>query len=164
MPNKTRKALQTTSCPARSSSQPTIDDSKCLRDTLTNDLTWSKNVSVTAGKGNRVLGFLRRNLNDCSFRVANYATVVRPILQYAACVWDPYLQKDIQQLDQVQRRDARFTFTDYRDRTPGFVETTLQDLGWERLGERRKASSVSYDTKTTTGLYTGRFSEAGLLE
>lgn len=74
-----------------------------VSETLTNNLTWSKNVSVTAEKGNRVLGFLRRNLNGCSFkvRVGTYATGVRPILQYAACVWDPYLQKDIQQPDQV---------------------------------------------------------------
>ena len=29
------------------------------------------------------------------------------------------------------RRAARFMFRNYRVRTPGFVETILQDLGWK---------------------------------
>ena len=28
---------------------------------------------------------------------------VRPILEYSACIWDPYLQKDIDCLEHVQK-------------------------------------------------------------
>ena len=37
-----------------------------------------------------------------------YLSLVRPHLEYAAAAWDPYIAKDIQQLERVQRRAARF--------------------------------------------------------
>ena len=73
-----------------------------------------------------MLGILRRNLSDCNIKVraATYITIVRAVLEYAACAYDPYLQKDIQHLEQVQRRAARFRFKNYRDRTPGCVKVS----------------------------------------
>ena len=65
-----------------------------------------------------------------------------PVLEYATCAWDPHLQKDIQQMEQVQRRAARFTFKNHRDRTPGCVETMLRDLGWERIEEKRQSNRL----------------------
>ena len=48
------------------------------------------------------------------------------------------------QLEQVQCRAAMFTFTNYRDRTPGCVETMLRvrELGWGKLEGRTKASRL----------------------
>ena len=43
-----------------------------------------------------------------------YLSLVRPNLEYAAAAWDPYMAKDIQQLERVQRRAARFVKKDYR--------------------------------------------------
>lgn len=88
------------------------------------------------------LGFLWRNLSDCNItaRAATFTTMVTSIMEYAAYAWDPYLQKDIQQ--QVQHRAARFTFKTYPDRTPDCMETVLQDLSWEKVKERRKASRL----------------------
>jgi hypothetical protein len=34
-------------------------------------------------------------------------------MDYSATVWDPYLQKDIDRIEGVQRRAARFIFNDY---------------------------------------------------
>ena len=98
-----------------------------------------------AWKGNRVLVFLQRNLSDCSFKVRAATTMVRPILQCAACTWDTYLQKDIQQLEQIQHRAAGFTFKNCYDRTQ------LLDFGWERLQERRKASRLAMLHKINKG-------------
>jgi hypothetical protein len=34
-------------------------------------------------------------------------------MDYSATVWDPYLQRDIDRIEGVQRRAARFIFNDY---------------------------------------------------
>ena len=47
----------------------TTDSSKYLGVTLSDDLTWQKHVDITTSKANRTLGFIRRNLGDCSKQV-----------------------------------------------------------------------------------------------
>ena len=49
-------------------------------------------------------------IHNCSQIAKNlaYLSLVRPHLEYAAAAWDPYTSKDIQQLERVQRRAARF--------------------------------------------------------
>ena len=51
--------------------------------TVTDNLSWTRHVSDTAGKTKRSLGFLRRNFKHCSRQVkaATYTSVVRPILE-----------------------------------------------------------------------------------
>ena len=43
-------------------------------------------------KENKSQNLLRRNLSKCSINVKenSYLTIVRPLLEYVACVWDPY--------------------------------------------------------------------------
>jgi hypothetical protein len=61
------------------------------------------------------------NFRDCSKSVGeqSYTTMVRPTLEYASAAWDPYTCDQINQLDKVQRRAARFVSNNYRDKTPG---------------------------------------------
>ena len=44
-----------------------------------------------------VLGFLQRNLRQCSLSIKSlaYLTYVRPILEYASTVWAPYAKTHI---------------------------------------------------------------------
>ena len=63
--------------------------------------------------------------------------MVRPILENASPVWDPYQQTDIKALEQVQQSAARYVFNDYSARTPGCVTKMLDDLEWEPLEVRR---------------------------
>ena len=100
-----------------------VDGSKYLGVTVTDNLSWSRHVSDTAGKAQRSLGFLRRNFKHCSRQVkaATFTSVVRPVLEYASPMWDPYRQADIKALEQVQRREARYVYNDYTSRTPGCV-------------------------------------------
>jgi hypothetical protein len=53
---------------------------------------------------------LRRNINSCLRQVKAqcYTTLVRPNLEYAATVWDPYTKFNINKLEKCQRRAARF--------------------------------------------------------
>jgi len=59
-------------------------------------------------------------------------------MEYAASAWDPYLSDDVNRLDKVQRRAARFTYNDYTDKTPGCVTAMVSKLGWEPLQDRRR--------------------------
>ena len=131
-----------------------VDGSKYLGVTVTDNLSWSKHVSAIAGKAHRSLGFLRRNFKHCSRQVkaATYTTVVRPVMEYAAPVWDPYRQADIKALDEVQRRAARYVYNDYTTRTPGCVTDMVKDLEWESLQDRRQISRLCLLYKIQHGL------------
>ena len=53
-------------------------------------------------------------------------------------MWDPYLQKDVDKLEKVQRQGARFIAQDYRSREPGCVTKMLQLNQLPTLQTRRK--------------------------
>jgi hypothetical protein len=61
----------------------TVDASKYLGITISNNLTWDRHIDNTIGKGNTTLGFIRCNLKDCTkpflyfFKVANLFPVCR---------------------------------------------------------------------------------------
>ena len=132
----------------------TSDTSRYLGVSIIDNLTWSSHdTAITAGKANRVLGFLRRNINDCSTKVKaiSYITMVRPIMKYAYAAWDTHLQKHISQVERVQWRAARFCCGDYTNRTPGCVDDMLKVLHWESLETRRKNNRLSILHKINTG-------------
>ena len=67
-------------------------------------------------KANQVLGLIRRSVgtaNTTTFSLL-YKTLVRPLLEYAAPVWNPYLVKDIHAIESVQRRASRLALRQKR--------------------------------------------------
>lgn len=72
-----------------------------------------------------------------------YFAIVRPHLEFACAVWDPHTASDIQKLEMVQRRAARFVVNNYK-RSEGTVTGILDQLKWPTLEKRRK------DTRLTT--------------
>ena len=97
----------------------TTSSSKYLGINFSDDLTWSDRIKTTVNKGNRTVGFLRRNFRECtpSVKAATYKTMVRPVVEYASTVWDPTLQREIATLEQVQHT----VHNNYTDRTPGWM-------------------------------------------
>ena len=64
---------------------------------------------MTINKANKLLGLVFRaegSSNPGAFSTL-YKSLVRPILEYAAAVWNPYLVKDVLALERVQRRASR---------------------------------------------------------
>ena len=112
---------------------------------MTENLSWDTHIDATCTKAHRTLGFLRRNIRECTpeVKAGAYKAMVRPILDYASTVWDPTQAKKIGELEQVQRRAARFVYNDYRTRTPGCVTNMLRDLDWNSLEERRRQSRLT---------------------
>ena len=89
---------------------------------------------------------------------SRYISLVRPHLEYASSVWDPFRKCHINALEMVQRKAARFATSNYT-REPGTVTTILQNLGWQTLENRRKMARLTllyksinppYLTKPTT--------------
>ena len=94
-------------------------------------------------KANKSLGFVRRNLYPCSESTKRlaYVTIIRPKLEYATAVWDPYRQEQIASIEAVQRRAARFIKRDY-NRTSSVTEM-VQSLDLDLLEDRRKAHRLN---------------------
>ena len=63
--------------------------------TSNNILSWSSHINNIVIRATKTLNFLRHNLytiNKCSREVkaSAYIPVVRPLMEYASIVWDPY--------------------------------------------------------------------------
>ena len=110
---------------------------KYLGVTIADNLTWNAHVDTTSEKANNSLAFLRRHLASFprDIKAQSYLALVRPILEYASTPWDPYTKSNIQQLEAVQRRAARFVTGDYR--TTSSPSQMIADLGWEPLYQKR---------------------------
>ena len=83
---------------------------------ITNSLNWSKQAVEVKKKANKILGVLQRNLVSCCPVVKEraYLSLVRPVCEYGSVAWSPYSRKDINCIESVQRRVARFVCNDYR--------------------------------------------------
>ncbi|KAL8570711.1 hypothetical protein ACOMHN_039146 [Nucella lapillus] len=131
-----------------------VSSAKYLGVSMTKDLSWTKHVEMVAAKGNRTVGFLRRNLKDCTTEVrkATYMTMVRPTLEYASTVWDPHTRQDIDLLEKVQKRAARFACNCYFERAPGTVTDLLRKLQWDSLEIRRHHNRLGMLYRIENGL------------
>ena len=103
-----------------------------------NDLNWNHHIDLTTTKVNGILAFLMRNLNKCSKEVKEkaYTTLVRPNLEYGSSVWDPFRQYQIDAVEMVQRRAARFVTGQYNRYQS--VTSMVQELKWTSLQQRRQ--------------------------
>ena len=115
-----------------------VTAAKYLGVTITSDLKWNRHIDSAATKANRVLRFLRRNLKvkSSSLKEKAYKTLVRPSMEYAATVWDPYTQNNINRLEMVQRRAARYTLNQWE--RCASVTAMLSTLAWRPLWVRRR--------------------------
>ena len=120
-----------------------VDHIKYLGLTISKDLRWNKHVDNITGKANNTLNFLRRNINvnNSQIKERAYKALVRPSLEYAQTVWDPYTIGLSQKIDKVQRRAARFTLNRYHQTSS--VGTMLTDLHWQPLAQRRRIARLS---------------------
>ena len=62
--------------------------------------------------------------------------LVRPILDYGCCVWDPRKSFQIDKLEKINKRAARFATGNYTLRH-GSTKQNMDLLGWPPLQERR---------------------------
>jgi hypothetical protein len=63
------------------------------------------------------------------------ALEMRPKLEYSCSIWDPYTHDNINKLEIVQRRAARYVQNNYHNTSS--VTSMIDTLGWPTLAERR---------------------------
>ena len=108
---------------------------KDLGVTMNANMKVSEQCRIAASKGNQVLGMIRRNTTykDKSLIVPLYKAIVRPHLEYCIQAWSPYLRKDIDMLEKIQRRATKLI--------PGLrdlrYEERLKECGLTTLETRR---------------------------
>ena len=102
-----------------------VDNAKYLGLTISKNLSWNNHVNNITKKANSTLAFLRRNIQNCPQRTKTqaYNTFVRPSLEYASTVWDPHTQANINKVESIQRRVARFVTNNY---DPRAIDPVLQ--------------------------------------
>ena len=108
---------------------------KDLGVTMNANMKVSEQCRIAASKANQVLGMIRRNITykDKSLIVPLYKAIVRPHLEYCIQAWSPYLRKDIDMLEKIQRRATKLI--------PGLrdlrYEERLKECGLTTLETRR---------------------------
>ena len=83
---------------------------------ISNVLSWNSHIDRITGNMNHTLGFIRRNIRTKMLKVREtaYYTLVRPELEYASPIWDPFSKNKILQIEKIQRRAARWTTSGFR--------------------------------------------------
>ena len=81
------------------------DAVKYLGVTVHHKLSWNEHICSIVKKANSSIGFLRRNLQIyLKHNKANaYKTLVRPQIEYASTIWDPFTQENQNKIEMVQR-------------------------------------------------------------
>ena len=100
-----------------------VTHTKYLGVTITNDLWWNRHVANITCKANQMLGLLRRDLSACE---AAYISLVRPLIEYASCAWDPHTEQLIAEVEKIQRRAARFVVSGYESYEPGSMSMIVE--------------------------------------
>jgi len=131
-----------------------VEEVTYLGVTLSDNLKFGPHITKITKKANATLGFMRRNLKHChaSCRKTAFLALIRSTLEYSCPVWDPFLGKDIDRIERVQRQAARFITRDYTSRDPGCISRMLRDLGLPSLQDRRKDIRLAFFFKVVEGL------------
>ena len=129
-----------------------VSCAKYLGVDISSSLSWNSHINRIVSSANRTLNFVRRNIKTKipKVRETAYNSLVRPQLEYASAVWDPNHKKRISQIEQVQRRAARWTVGNFDQRAS--VTQIVQNLGWRTLEQRRADARLCLFYKVVHGL------------
>ena len=129
-----------------------VQDNPYLGAQISENLKWTTHIDKICNRANSILGFIRRNLkhSNRNFKETAYISLVRSVLDYASTVWDPYLKKDVDNIEGIQRRAARFVMNDYSRKSS--VTDMMRRLNWRPLAERRREQRLIFFFKIINDL------------
>ena len=83
-----------------------VQTEKDLGVLMSENLKFQEQINAVVVKANKMLGFISRTIEarEPSIILPLYRALVRPHLEYCVKVWRPFLKKDIEKLEKVQRR------------------------------------------------------------
>ena len=109
-----------------------VDEEKDLGVFISSSLKSEVHCSYAVKKANKILGIIKRNFinRDKYFILSLYKSLVRPHLDYCSQAWRPYLQKDINLIENVQKRALKcirgFEHLTYEEQLRKAKLTTLE--------------------------------------
>ena len=129
-----------------------VSTTKYLGVNIQDNMQWESHIDSITKKASKTLGFIRRNLKigNKKTKETAYKALVRPLLEYAAPVWDPYTENEIEALEKIQRRAARWVTS--RHRQTSCVDSILEQLDWPTLQLRSKKARLEMFYKFHHGL------------
>ena len=84
-----------------------ITQYKYLGVVISSNLHWTPHINQICSNARKLLGLIYRhfasNIQSPSIVLHLYLSLVRPCLECASQVWDPYLLKDIKKIEDVQK-------------------------------------------------------------
>ena len=86
-----------------------VKEEKDIGVTIDDQLSFESHMSERVNKATHMFGLLRKTFQclDQKMFISLYKTLVRTCLDYASSVWAPYKTKDMEILENVQRRCTR---------------------------------------------------------
>ena len=129
-----------------------VDAAKYLGVTIGKDLSWNTHINNITSTANKTLGFVKTNVvaKNKDIKTMAYNSLVRPQVEYASVVWSPYTKDNINKIEKVQRRAARWVSNDYFSYSS--VTGMLSNLGWRSLENRRTDMGLAMFYKIVYGL------------
>ncbi len=119
---------------------------------IVNDLSWNHHINNIAQSAHSSTNFLHINISKCSAdtKQAGITGMVRPMLKYTSSTWDPHQQNQIQKLEWIQSKAARFVLNCYDPMAS--VAQMRQELGWPTLQSHRFTAIITMCYKAVLGL------------
>ena len=99
---------------------------------ISTDLKSKVHIGKITAKANSILGLIRSTFRflDVNMMKSLYLSLIRPHLEYAAQIWSPHYQYDIDKLESIQKRATKMPLAmrdkDYESRLRFFDMPTLQ--------------------------------------
>ena len=115
-----------------------FSSAKYLGIIIDSKLNWNDQTNNVYKKASFMLSFLERNFYKCPPHVKEqcFNALVRPLLEYGCTAWDPYRNNQIDRLEKINKRAARFITGNF-NREHGNTTKNMKILGWPPLSERR---------------------------
>uniref|UniRef100_A0A8D8TMU7 Uncharacterized protein n=2 Tax=Cacopsylla melanoneura TaxID=428564 RepID=A0A8D8TMU7_9HEMI len=78
---------------------------------ITEDLKWNSHTDKVTKKAMSMIYLIKRVFKNLSIEGASkiYKTYVRPMIEYAIPVWNPQYKKNIESLEQIQRKATKIS-------------------------------------------------------
>jgi len=115
------------------------------------NLNFDEHINAKVNKANSNMGIIRRSFKTLDAEIFPYLfkAMVRPHLEYASSVWNPYLKRQVKLIEDVQRRATKLL--------PGMDEKSyeerLQDLKLPTLVYRRARGDMIETYKIMSDKY-----------
>ena len=114
------------------------------------DMSFSKHIAKNTNKAYSTLGIIHKTFSYKSIPIMKdlFTGLIRPHVEYAVHTWSPYMRKDVERVERVQRRATK-RIPELRGSS---YEKRLERLGLTTLEERRRRGDAILTFKILHGL------------